>query len=181
MTEVAAGFETRLRRMEDHESLRRLAGLYALAMDDRDMGLVAEIFTEHAVLTWKGGTPRYEGREQIVAFYRERLAPTGPSFHVTHDQLIEWDERDADRATGVVCGHAETFAGGRQFVSAIRYEDSYLREGGVWRFAQRTLTFLYQTPVDRYPGILGSKQRLLAGDTPRNAHWPIAKQTGELL
>ncbi|MER2533872.1 MAG: nuclear transport factor 2 family protein [Rhizobiaceae bacterium] len=180
MTDTSA-LETRLRRLEDRDFIRRLAGLYALAMDDRDMNLVADIFTADAVLTWKGGSPRYEGREAIVAFYRERLAPTGPSFHVTHDQIVDWDGQDADKATGLVLGHAETFSGGRQFVSAIRYEDFYAREDGVWRFAQRTLTFLYQTPVDRYAGILGTRQRLLAGDAPRDAHWPISKETGTLL
>lgn len=181
MSEIAADLESRIRRMEDREAIRRLVGLYALAMDDKDFGLVERIFSRQAVLTYTGGMPRYEGRDAIVSFYRERLPPTGPSFHVTHDQFVEWDATDPDRATGLVFCHAETYAGGRQIASAIRYEDSYIREAGQWTFAQRILTFLYQTPVDRYPGILGTKNRLVLGPEPKPANWPVSKVTGELM
>lgn len=173
--------EARIRRLEDREAIRRLVSSYALAMDDKDLDLVAHIFSRHAVLTYKAGTPRFEGRDAIVGFYGDRLPPTGPSFHVMHDQFVDWDPADEDRATGLVFCHAETFAGGRQFVSAIRYEDIYLREEGAWKIGQRVLTFLYQTPVDRYPGILATKQRLLAGEAPRLADWPLSKATGEPL
>lgn len=180
-TDMHVDLEARVRRIEDREAIRRLVSLYTLAMDDRDMDLAARIFARDAVLTYPGGSPLFRGRDAIVAFYRERLAPTGPSFHFTHDQIVEWDDGDPDRATGLVACHAETSGGGRQFISAIRYEDVYVREDGEWRFSRRTLTFLYQTPVEHYVSILARKDRLRLTEPARLAHWPVSRQTNELL
>lgn len=181
MTGAPMDLEARVRRMEDREAIRHIVGLYTLAMDDRDLELAGRIFARDAVLTYPGGSPRYEGRDAIVGFYRERLAPAGPSFHFTHDQFVEWNDSDPDRATGLVSCHAETSGGGRQIISAIRYEDEYVREDGEWRFARRTLTFNYQTPVEQYVGILARKDRLRLANPAGSAHWPVSRLTGELL
>lgn len=171
MDEFAA-LERRIRRIEDREAIRVLVGRYALAMDNKDFDLVADIFAEDGRFGWVDGAFAFEGREAIVGMYRDRLKSAGPSFHYTHDQFVTWDEADGDRAGGLVLGHAETSAGPSQRLVAIRYHDRYVREGGRWLFQERLLAFLYNIPVADYDGVLGVSDRIRLPTESRAAHWP---------
>lgn len=168
----AASLESRIRRIEDREAIRVLVGRYALAMDNKDFDLVAEIFAPDGRFGWVDGAFDIRGRDEIVTMYRTRLASAGPSFHYTHDQFVTWDEADADRATGLVLGHAETAAGASQGLVAIRYHDRYVRLGGRWVFQERLLGFLYNVPVAEYDGILKKADRICLPGGAKPAHWP---------
>jgi len=172
MTSSAQELERRIQRIEDRESIRVLVGRYALAMDNKDFVLAGDIFASGARFGWWDGSFTYEGRDAIVEMYRTRLASAGPSFHYTHDQFVTWDEADPDRATGLVLGHAETCVNASQSLVAIRYRDKYLREGGVWRFEERLLGFLYNVPASDYAGILAKKDRIQLATGAKPAHWP---------
>jgi uncharacterized protein (TIGR02246 family) len=167
-----AALERRIRRIEDREAIRVLAGRYALAMDNKDFDLVAELFAPDARFGWIDGAFAFDGREAIVAMYRDRLKDAGPSFHYTHDQIVEWNPADDDRATGLVLGHAETSSGPAQSLVAIRYHDRYVRRDGRWLFQERLLAFLYNTPVAQYDGILMTPDRIRLPTGSKRAHWP---------
>lgn len=170
---IAAGtIEHRLQRLEDREEIRRLIGRYALAMDNKDFDLVAEIFAADARFVWKDGSFACETRNGIVNMYRTRLAGAGPSFHYTHDQFVNWDDANPDLASGLVLGHAEVSSAAGQSMVAIRYEDRYLREDGQWRFAERVLGFLYSVPIAEYDGILMKSDRIRLASGALPAHWP---------
>ena len=168
----SVALERRLRRIEDREAIRELIGRYGLAMDNKDFGLVAEIFAEDARFAWFDGAFDIVGRDAIVDMYRTRLAAAGPSFHFTHDQFIDWDPADEDRATGLVLAHAETSAGPTQGLVAVRYHDRYVRQGERWLFKERLLGFLYNVPVAEYDGILKKTDRIRLASGSKPAHWP---------
>lgn len=166
----AGSIEARLRRVEDAEAIRHLVGLYALAMDDNDTDLVAKVFAEDAVFRWEDGFVRGEGRDAIVEMFRSRFAK--PSFHVTHDHLIDFDAGDPDRATGLVFGHAEALRPDGQYVAATRYRDTYVRRDEKWLISDRVLQHLYFVPVHEYAGILARSDRINTPAGRRKAHWP---------
>jgi len=85
------------------------------------------------------------GRDEVVAYYLERLAMFGASFHYPHTQTVEFDSED--RAHGLVTAHAEMASGSEAFWVALRYHDEYVREGGRWRFAVRRVQQLYALPL----------------------------------
>jgi hypothetical protein len=172
MTLSIASLDQRLRRIEDREAIRVLIGKYCLAIDNKDFDMAETLFTPDARFGWKDGSVSIEPREAVMHMYRTRLGPAGPSFHFTHDQFVEWDDADDNRATGLVACHAETYFNGVQNVVAIRYEDKYARQNGRWLFRERVLCFLYNAPFAQYDGILGRKDRIVmpAGNKP--AHWP---------
>lgn len=163
----------RVGRIEDREAIRVLVGRYCLAMDNKDFDLVGKLFAESARFGWVDGSFITESCAAIVAMYRDRLAAAGPSFHYTHDQFVEWDATDRDKASGLVLCHAETSNGGKQYRVAIRYSDRYLRgRDGQWRFQERLLGFLYNAPVSEYDGILCRNDRIVLTSGNRAAHWP---------
>lgn len=172
MTTGQDGLEARLRRMEDIHAIRQLVGRYSLAVDDHDFAALHAVFAADAMYGWHGREPDARGRDAVVELLRSRIAPAGPSFHVNHDHLIDWDEAAPDQATGVVFAHAEGSPGGRQMVNAIRYHDTYVREREGWRIRDRRLAFLYITPAEDYAGVLLARNRLRHVEPAQPAHWP---------
>lgn len=132
----------RLARLEHQQAIRDLVVRYGMAVDDRDMATVGELFTPDAVFRHGEDSMVNHGREEIVAFYTDRLRAFGATCHYPNGHLVELG--DADEASGVVCAHAELAVDDRTYVTALRYHDRYRCDGeGVWRFSERRLAMLY--------------------------------------
>lgn len=164
----------RLDRLESRHQIAELVGDYARACDDHDIDRLAEIFTEDGCIDSPTHLLSAQGRQGIRETFFKRYRIRGPSYHWTHDHRVSFDEHDPDLATGLVLGHAETSPGQEVSIAALRYSDVYRREQGVWRFARRTVRFLYYVPVRDYPGVLASQDRItvagkrLPGDYPES-------------
>lgn len=163
--------ESRLRRLEDRQELSDLIARYGPAVDDRDGAAIAELFAEDSVFDTVAGVMR--GRDQVVAYYLERLSQFGVSFHYPHTQTVEFD--GDDRAHGLVTAHAEMASGNEAFWVALRYHDEYVREDGRWRFAVRRVQQLYALPLRELMQEMGSPHLLRwPGTAPAAAPLPPA-------
>lgn len=162
----------RLKRVEDREEIRVLAAQYARFVDDHDFDGLKSLWAPDARYSWKDSPDVAVSGADVTRLLQSRIEKNGPSYHVNHDHVIEFGE-DPDRASGLVCAHAETSGPGGQYVSAIRYHDRYLRHEGRWTFAERALAFLYFTPVNQYQDIMLAKHRIrLPNGTTQPGHWP---------
>ena len=137
--------ETRLQHQEDLEAIRRLKHYnYCAAVDRAVAGESAAIeattsrFTEDVVADFTG-FPLFEGREAVTGFYaREVPAILSYSQHYVFNEVIDID---GDRATGLWYVHCPvnfTAAGptGKDEPGLImgRYEETYVREDGGWKW-----------------------------------------------
>lgn len=164
--------EARIQRIEDRQALRDLVGRYALAADDMDLQTMSSLFTKTARFGTVDGSNLQVGRDAIIEYFRSRFR--GPRFHTMNEHLVEWDEGDANRASGVVTAHSEAWSGQELYVAAIRYHDRYSRLEGGWLFEERILGFLYLVPASDYPRILGERNRIKIGDVWSEGNWPTA-------
>jgi len=169
-TAAADDLSKRIQRLEDIEAIRRLVSRYAYAMDENDLDLTRELFVQNGSIRWPDEFLHAEGIDAIVNVFRNRFAH--PSFHVTHDHLIDFDPDNPDRATGLLFAHAEAYRDDGHYVVATRYRDVYVRDEGVWRFAERIFEHLYFVPAEEYPGTLGRRDRIVTPAGRREAHWP---------
>lgn len=163
--------ETRLAWMEDRFAIQDLIVSYAIAIDDRDMDAVAEMYTHDAVFDSVLG--RKEGREAVVDYYDGRLAEFGPTYHIPYMNSCE--QVSASEARGTVLAAAELSIDGKTFVTAIRYLDHYIKgDDGKWRFRERGLEQLYSMNLEDLPDGLASDMRkrwggaMAAADIPEN-------------
>ncbi|GIU93358.1 MAG: hypothetical protein KatS3mg011_2264 [Acidimicrobiia bacterium] len=163
--------EERLARIEARLEIENLIARYANALDARDLDTVADCFCEDGVFGRYNGRDRAEGRPAIVQFYRERLAGTGPSFHVPHAAEIVIESRD--QGWGMVIAHAEMSVAGRLLVAGFRYEDRYHRDpDGRWRFKERLTRFYYFMPFEELASHYGAPRRITFPGPPVPADLP---------
>ena len=132
--------EQRLRLMEDKEEIRELLIAYGRDFDRRDFAAYADLFAQDGV--WVGGSGEshpYTGPDAIREFVTKTYPPSSypGSFHIMSSMSIRIDGENTatawSRWTYVVLGvHGEPapFAAGH-------YEDSLVRENGVWKFQRR--------------------------------------------
>lgn len=162
----------RIDRLESRFAIAELVAAYAEACDAHDIPRLMALFAEEIEIDSPSGLLRARGKPAVEALFVALLRVRGPGFHWTHDHTVRFDPADPDRAAGRVLAHAETSPDGVHSLAALRYDDAYVRQGGVWRFARRSLAFLYYVPVADYPGILAATLRLQAGPVRRPADWP---------
>lgn len=161
-----------LQMAADRIALRDLVSRYALAVDSRAIDTLSGLFAGDAVFRSQNGGFRADGREAIVQEFRRQLGGLGPSFHVVHDQVVDFEADDSDRATGITTAHAEVWREGRLHLTAIRYHDRYIRSDGRWQFAERALGFLYYVAASDYGALTGDIARFRIGDQAMDADWP---------
>ena len=132
----APSVEARLKQLEDKEQITQLLIDYGRHLDSRDLAAYASLFAADG--EWVGGFGTVKGRTEIKSFMEKSLG-TGPnrnnSYHimsnfaitVTGDTATAWS-----RWAFVVPGER-----GAAISQAGRYDDTFVREKGVWKFKRR--------------------------------------------
>ena len=131
-----ASLESRLKQLEDKEQIAQVLIDYGRHLDSRDLAAYAALFATDG--DWVGGFGTVKGRANIQAFMEKSLG-TGPnrggSYHImsnfviaiTGDTATAWS-----RWTFVTPGER-----GATIAQAGRYDDTFVRENGVWKFKRR--------------------------------------------
>lgn len=132
--------------VRDRLDLRRLVDTYASALDRRNTKLFASLFDEDGqlVLNPPAGTGRpprvFDGRDGWASVLSV-LEPCVVTAHFVGNHTVRLS---GDSASGeTYCLAHEIYpadAARRLRVRSIRYQDSYRRTAGAWRFARRELT-----------------------------------------
>ena len=162
----------RIDRLESRHAIAELISVYGIACDDHDMPRLMGLFTPDAEFDTKSGLMHAENPADIELMFIEAFKIRGPAFHWSHDHIVEFDEADADRATGTVLSHAETTPHGEPSLAAMRYEDEYKRINGRWLFRKRTINFLYYVPAKDYLTALNKRERVTVAGNRLPADYP---------
>jgi len=140
--DIAVDFAALVEEMQ----IRRLAQLYARAMDHNEPEILSAIFTEDAVLSIDPETPlgppfHKRGHAEICTVPSILKAAYLRTHHVVRNQTVTIDGNRAAGETYCIAAHlfmaANNIATVREVT--IRYQDRYLRENGQWRYTARTL------------------------------------------
>jgi len=131
--------------LADRVAIRELVDAYAHCADRRDAEGQKALFTEDArfvvYMDGQGSEPTYElqGREALTPVFAD-LNRYQATTHFNGQSTIALD---GDRATGesyCLAHHLLTEDGERSmFVAALRYDDTFVKAGGAWRFSERRL------------------------------------------
>lgn len=176
---MTTDLETRVRRLEDTKAIQALGILYGYVMDERDVDGIRRIFCDDAILRSADGVFAAAGMDEIVTTYEGRFAALGPTNHYSHGHVVRFDDDDPDRAYGLLAGHAEVTRNGVGMVVALRYQDTYRRVSGQWRFQSRLMSYMYYLPIAEYAeGLADGSGSVRAYGDHRSADWPESLYNG---
>jgi ketosteroid isomerase-like protein len=131
--------EDRLRRLEDHAEIRQLIQDYRRNLDARDLTAYGLLFARDG--EWLGGTGYGQSPAGITAMLEERLpgnrSATGQSsWHlVAEPDIVLHGEQATGEVTWALVARDDSGAPTLRLLG--RYEDTYIREDGRWRFQRR--------------------------------------------
>ena len=166
--------EQRIARLEARVEIRELVARYCFTIDERDIEGIGQCFTRDGSFRSLDGVMIAVGREAVVRQFHGRFAVLGPSNHFTHDHVIQFDDRDATCAAGLVNAHAEVVRGKEPMLASLRYHDEYRLEEGRWRFHVRSLAFFYYLRPADYREAMSGTLRNRAYQEPQPADFPEA-------
>jgi hypothetical protein len=129
----------------DRLAIRELIDAYAFCADTRDAEGQKALFTDdtHFIVYMAGegteATDDLRGRESLTPVF-DNLNTYDVTMHFNGQSTVGVD---GDRATGeTYClAHHVSSDGGRRslMIAALRYQDSFVKANGTWRFAERRL------------------------------------------
>ena len=135
--------EERIRAIEDRDAIRELTARYCqLAVGGRAEDIVA-LFTREGVM--ESGETRERGHARLLELYRSSFGALRPIPFI-HNHVVELD---GDRATGFCSIELRMVEDGEAVTAAGYYDDEFVREDGVWRFAHRKLVFYHRVPLSK--------------------------------
>jgi hypothetical protein len=134
----------RLDRVEAELALHRLAHDYCIGADHRDVTRWQSVWTTDGV--WETSPERvHRGVEAITAAVSTQWSTFPIMQHSTVNHVVDVT---GDTATGRCDVVVQVqLPDGRWIVGGGAYEDSYRREGGVWRIAHRTVARPFDLPI----------------------------------
>ncbi len=139
---------TKVARLETRFALQDLVANYFLRVDARSYETLADLFTADGIFAF--ADMKASGRSGLLDFWQRRLANYEFTYHYLHSHVVTTLE--PTNATGIVTGHAEHAVGGTCVLAALRYDDQYVCEDGIWRIRLRTLTTRYFLPWNELAG-----------------------------
>ncbi len=128
-------------QLADRLALRELVDRYAQIPDDRDYGLVDDIFTEDATLVGPGF--ELSGRE-LIRQGMQAIEQYSATLHSMHGQVVEIHGDEASGDTWCIANHIHEKDGQPHKLDwGIRYKDRYRRDAAGWRIAHRELVLVW--------------------------------------
>ena len=146
------------------QAIRNLSAIYSMAVDDHDLDTVVDCFTPDGSFERAGATTT--GHADLRAFYRMMMERYRTTLHVPEAHVVELDPSDPDGASGVVTGHGELVLDATLMMAAYRYADTYRCTDGRWKFASRSLRFMYAMPIEQMATGFGSSRRIRWPEQP---------------
>lgn len=163
-----------VRAQQDRQAIADLGVLYARAVDDHDIDTVVGTYTADGVFERRGVAAT--GAAEIRAAYVASFDTYRTMLHTPHPGVVQLHEDGT--ASGWSHGHAELATRRTLVLASFRYEDDYRCEEGRWRFARRSITFMYAVPADQLAGSFGGPDRMRwPGTEPEAADYPESSPT----
>lgn len=126
-------------RLRAFQQIQQLPIRYANCMDRKDIDGLLPLFSDRISMG-----PAGKGREGVRVFYTGAWSRFRRSVHRISNHAI--DLTGDDTATGhVYCLGEQQVAEDRWDRLMMSYDDRYVLEDGLWRFARRKLSFWYRT------------------------------------
>jgi hypothetical protein len=142
---MTTDLESRIRQLEDRALISEQVIRYAVAVDRRDWKMFGDCFTDpvHADYSDNGRPPADFARDDLVGFVSAALNGFTVTQHISPNHVIEFDDRDPDRAICSSYMYAQHLLEGSQngefFLLRGSYDNHMRRTSDGWRIEKLVL------------------------------------------
>jgi ketosteroid isomerase-like protein len=125
---------------DDRAEIVQATHLYARGLDRFDPKEALSAYTDDAVWDATGvGLERYEGRDQVLAFFERDAGSMSEQYHLMTNHIVEFDDDDHAHGTNYVLAEGRTTSGASIKAAAFNV-DTYRRTADGWKIASRVIT-----------------------------------------
>ena len=130
--------DARLQRFVDKEEIQNVLLEYGRALDARDFAAYSNLFAADG--EWVGGFGSVKGPANIKAFMEKNMGTNGNPTHNYHllSNFVIAVNGDTATAWSRWAFVQPQQTGGAAIAQAGRYDDTFVRENGAWKFKKRT-------------------------------------------
>ncbi len=142
--------------LREIEAIKRLKYKYMRCLDLKRWDELRECFAEEATSAYSGGKYSYQGRDEIIAFFRSAMGPEMITAHHVHHPEIELLSETRARGTWALEDTVIHTKHGFTLRGAAFYSDEYLKRDGEWRIAHTGYERIYEEiqPRKDVPGLV---------------------------
>jgi hypothetical protein len=142
---MAQSLEQRVQELADRDEIKELTARYCWHVAQGEGELIVDLFTADGVLdASRAELPLVKGRDELKNFYVRSVREPAMAIPFIHNHIIQIK---GDTASGTCAIEARFSRSGESITAAGYYEDTYRREGGKWKFAERKLFFHHMVPL----------------------------------
>ena len=135
--------EKRIALLEDRAAIQDLRFRYHVAVNEKALEAIPELFTEDAEVHFEG-IGAASGRSAIATLYAEVVGQSPFIKQFIHNHVITLD---GNVATGLSYLDARTVRDGESLLVAARFDDRYRRTPDGWRFESLRLRLYFAAPL----------------------------------
>lgn len=137
--------EARLGVLEDIESIRKIIARYGKALDEKDIDALKPLFAAGAELTVTPWGLSAMGYQAVIDFYAQSFLDSESTRHYMTNAEIE----PAGMGYRSHCYFQNSVDSPPQSLRGWGvYDDDFIREDGVWKFASKRITVQVLGPFD---------------------------------
>lgn len=137
--------EEMVQELWDREKIKELTHAYGLAIEAKDEGQMASLFTEDGSVDFNSmGWGVITGRAAIRDFYRQTWPLDVKPYFSNH--MIEID---GDTAKGQCALDNRATRDGTSMIGSGRLHDTYRRVDGEWKFTTRRVEMFFMAPLTK--------------------------------
>lgn len=131
-----ADLDRRLKRLEEIEALKQLKYQYWRFLDTKQWAELGRLFTRDATTSYGSGKYEFKGVDAIMQFLSDSLGEQRGSvtIHQGHHPEIELLGDDAAKGTWALYNYMFNIKQNRGIRIGAYYHDTYVKEGGAWKF-----------------------------------------------
>jgi ketosteroid isomerase-like protein len=134
-----------LQELSDHQEITQLLYRYGYAIDARDVGALADIFTPDAIVDYAVPGGAALAFPELQAWLTDALASFRATQHAMASPLVTLAGDTAEASTNVIATHVQVSHDGHEVAPVLHgvYRDRLARTPAGWRITHRRLKAIW--------------------------------------
>lgn len=135
--------------LEDVEAIKRLKHRYLHCLDGKLWGDLEQCLTGDVKASFMGGTMNYDGRGELMRFYRLSLPPSRITAHMGHHPQIEITADGIAKGTWEVKTYLIETEINLSLGGMSVFHEEYVKEAGQWKIKSMSCYRIYEEMWNR--------------------------------